>query len=136
MSILLSSSCCFLISTITQSFFSYLVLRVLMACDLGAIIPVTFSIMGDLATYRRRGFFSSGLDLVMILGSGSGILLGAIFGWKIAFGIVGLVVICVNIPLLLLNLPPRGFSEPEFEDLLSWGKTDEFSYRLDLNEHM
>ena len=61
--------CCFFISIFSQTLLSYVVLRLLMALGLGALMPVTYSILGDLAAYKRRGFFSSGLDLVVIMGS-------------------------------------------------------------------
>lgn len=136
-SIMLWSSCSFLIFIFAHSLAIYVTLRLIMALGLGATMPFAYSMLGDLATYQHRGFFSSGLDLIVIMGSGLGILLGGFIGpenWNISFGIVSIVAICVYLPMLLANFPQRGASEPEFEAIRFLSKTDKSAYRLNINQ--
>ncbi|MFQ5978890.1 MAG: MFS transporter [Candidatus Heimdallarchaeota archaeon] len=136
-SIIIWSSCSFLISIFAHSLAIYVTLRLIMALGLGATMPFAYSMLGDLATYRHRGFFSSGLDLIVIMGSGLGILLGGFIGpenWNLSFGIVCIFGICVYFPLLLVKFPLRGASEPEFGGTGFLSKRDESLYRLNINQ--
>ncbi|MHA2272259.1 MAG: MFS transporter [Candidatus Hodarchaeales archaeon] len=136
-SVLFYASCCLLISIFPPSLLSYLVLRLLMAMGLGAIMPVTYSVLGDLASYKQRGFFSSGLDIVVIMGSGLGIVLGAVAGpnsWRMAFAVVGAIGLLTIIPLMRLNFPPRGSSEPELHGVLTPETSSDQIYRVDFGQ--
>lgn len=136
-SVLFYASCCFLISVLPQSLLSYLILRLLMAIGLGAIMPVTYSVLGDLASYKHRGFVSSGLDIAVIMGSGLGIILGALAGpnlWQVAFAAVGALGLLTIIPLLGLYFPPRGSSEPELHGVLTPETSSDRIYRVDFDQ--
>jgi MFS family permease len=121
MAILIGEIPCLLtgfVETYTQFFW----LRALTGIGIGAIIPITYSLIGDYFPANKRSSATAYLGLVVGLGIASGQLLagmtGPIWGWKISF----IIVATPNFLILLLYLfwgtePRRGQSDSSLSEI-------------------
>lgn len=117
--------------------FLYVLLRIIMGIGLGSVVPVTYSWLGDLASFKSRGTVSAGIAFFGIIGSGVGILTGGLFGslgvWRLAFMTIGIVSIALLVLLLLIQFPTRGSQEPELLDYdQNLLQTFNLDFRIDL----
>ena len=117
--VLLGETACLLtgIEAVTNSFSSFVVMRLLTGIGVGGIYPVTFSLLSDYVSDRHRAKACAGVDIAWGLGMLSGPLLAGIalqseFGWRLAF----ILAAAPSFPLLALYAwvarePERGASE-------------------------
>ncbi|MFX1250526.1 MAG: MFS transporter [Promethearchaeota archaeon] len=113
---------------------SYTFFRGLMGLGVGAALPLIYSILGDSAGIQERGKYSSGLSVVVIVGAGSGIIIGAILeniGWQGALLVLSLAGLLTIGPFFFYQVPARGAQEPE---LLASDGLLEYNYRIELPE--
>ena len=114
-SILIGEIPCFLTGFV-QTYEQFFWLRALTGIGIGAIIPITYSLLADYFPANMRSSATGYLGLVVGLGIGGGQLLAGItgpeYGWKVCFIIVAI----PNFIFLLLYAlfgtePPRGKSD-------------------------
>lgn len=117
--VLLGETACFLtgIPAITDSFESFVAMRLLTGIGVGGIYPITFSLLSDYVSDHHRAKACAGVDIAWGLGMLSGPLLAGLalqteLGWRLAF----LLAAAPSFPLLLLYTwigrePERGASE-------------------------
>lgn len=105
-----------LLTGFVQTYEQFFWLRALTGIGIGAIIPITYSLIGDYFPASRRSSVTGYLGLVVGLGIAGGQLLagmtGPVLGWKICFVIVAI----PNFIILLLYIlfgtePKRGQSD-------------------------
>ena len=132
---LLGETACLLtgVPAITDSFESFVVMRLLTGIGVGGIYPITFSLLSDYIGDRHRAKACAGVDIAWGLGMLSGPLLAGLalqteFGWRLAF----LMAAAPSFPLLVLfswigREPERGASEAchaEGTDQAAFGLSD------------
>ena len=105
-----------LLTGYVESYNQFFWLRALTGIGIGAIIPITYSLIGDYFPASKRSLVTGYLGLVVGLGIAGGQLLagitGPIYGWKVCFIIVAI----PNFMILLLYAlfgtePARGQSD-------------------------
>lgn len=117
--VLLGEIACLLtgIPAVTDSFGSFVAMRLLTGIGVGGIYPITFSLLSDYVSDRHRAKACAGIDVAWGLGMLSGPLLAGLalqtdYGWRLAF----LLAAAPSFPLVLLYAlvgrePERGASE-------------------------
>lgn len=133
--VLLGELACLLtgVAAVTDSFGSFVLMRVLTGIGVGGIYPITFSLLSDYVSDRHRAKACAGVDIAWGLGMLCGPLLAAIavqteYGWRLAFILAAV----PSFPLLALYAwiarePERGASEAghrEGEDQAAVGLSD------------
>jgi len=105
-----------LLTGFVETYQQFFWLRALTGIGIGAIIPITYSLIGDYFPASRRSSITGYLGLVVGLGIAGGQLLagmtGPVLGWKMCFVIVA----CPNFIVLILYIifgtePKRGQSD-------------------------
>ena len=114
-SILIGEIPCFLTGFV-QTYEQFFWLRALTGIGIGAIIPITYSLLADYFPSNMRSTATGYLGLVVGLGIGGGQLLagitGPVFGWKICFIIVAIPnFIFLLLYTLFATEPERGKSD-------------------------
>ena len=95
---------------------SFLLSQVLAAVGLGAVASVSFAVVSDLISPRRRGLVMSFWGLSQGVGTLAGTLLGGLLGatdWRRPFLVVAAAGLVAGVAYLLTFDVPRGDSEPE-----------------------
>lgn len=117
--VLLGEAACLLtgFEAVTNSFGSFVLMRLLTGIGVGGIYPITFSLLSDYVSDRHRAKACAGVDIAWGLGMLSGPLLAGFalqseFGWRLAFILAAV----PSFPLLALYAwiarePERGASE-------------------------
>ena len=105
------------VTQVTVNFEMFVLMRTLTGVGIGGIYPLTFSLLSDYVSDRRRGQASAVVDIAWGLGIMSGPLLASFalnteYGWRLAFIMAAL----PSFPLLFVywlvgNEPQRGESE-------------------------
>ena len=114
-SILIGEIPCFLTGFV-ETYQQFFWLRALTGIGIGAIIPITYSLLADYFPSNMRSAATGYLGLVVGLGIGGGQLLAGItgpeFGWKVCFIIVAVPnFIFLLLYALFATEPPRGKSD-------------------------
>jgi predicted MFS family arabinose efflux permease len=129
---------CFL-TGFAQNYSQLLVLRILTGIGIGGMVPVTFSLLGDLFTDRQRSTAQAWYQAISAVGILLGMIvagfLGPALGWRIPF----IVVSAPNFIFILMLIfmggePKRGSGEQEIKDLLLSGK--EYRVRLQIKDYI
>ena len=112
---------CFLTGFV-ETYEQFFWLRALTGIGIGAIIPITYSLLADYFPPNMRSAATGYLGLVVGLGIGGGQLLAGItgpeYGWKISFIIVSVPnFIFLLLYALFATEPPRGKSDKNKTDL-------------------
>ena len=112
---------CFLTGFV-ETYEQFFWLRALTGIGIGAIIPITYSLLADYFPSNMRSAATGYLGLVVGLGIGGGQLLAGItgpeYGWKISFIIVSVPnFIFLLLYALFATEPPRGRSDKNKTDI-------------------
>ena len=110
---------------------SFLLAQVVAAFGLGAVASVSFAVVSDLITPRRRGLVMSFWGLSQGVGTLAGTLIGGLLGhddWRRPFLITAAVGVIAGVAYLFTYNVPRGDSQPE----LAGVEYDERIHRDDL----
>ena len=112
---------CFLTGFV-ETYEQFFWLRALTGIGIGAIIPITYSLLADYFPSNMRSAATGYLGLVVGLGIGGGQLLAGItgpeYGWKISFIIVSVPnFIFLLLYALFATEPPRGKSDKNKTDI-------------------
>ena len=94
----------------------FLLSQILAAFGLGAVASVSFAVVSDLISPKRRGLAMSFWGLSQGVGTLSGTLLGGLLGhsdWREPFVVVSTAGLAVTVAYLLTYDVPRGDSQPE-----------------------
>jgi ACS family hexuronate transporter-like MFS transporter len=116
---------------LVPDFGSMLIVRAISGLGLGCLMPATFSLLGDHFPQSKRGRALGVIGLVGLLGTVLGVLaLGFVATselWR--WGFIGLGIASVLTGLiiwLMVEEPPRGASEPELENLITFEDAEKF----------
>jgi MFS family permease len=105
-------------SGLSGSYSSFLLSQVLAAIGLGGVASVSFSVVSDLISPRRRGLVMSFWGLSQGIGTLAGTLVGGLLGstdWRRPFLIVAVAGLIATGAYLLTYDVPRGDSQPELD---------------------
>ncbi|MEU7906692.1 MFS transporter [Actinoplanes sp. NPDC049118] len=105
-------------SGLAGSYSSFLLSQVLAAIGLGGVASVSFSVVSDLISPRRRGLVMSFWGLSQGIGTLAGTLIGGLLGstdWRRPFLIVAAAGLIATVAYMLTYDVPRGDSQPELE---------------------
>ncbi|MET0493491.1 MAG: MFS transporter [Actinoplanes sp.] len=105
-------------SGLAGSYPSFLMSQVLAAIGLGGVASVSFSVVSDLISPKRRGLVMSFWGLSQGVGTLAGTLVGGLLGasdWRRPFLIVAVAGVIATIAYLFTYNVPRGDSQPELE---------------------
>jgi MFS family permease len=103
-------------SGVSGSYPSFLLSQVLAAFGLGAVASVSFAVVSDLISPRRRGLVMSFWGLSQGVGTLAGTLVGGLLGhddWRRPFLVVSVAGGIATVAYLLTYDVPRGDSQPE-----------------------
>jgi MFS family permease len=103
-------------SGLSGSYSSFLLSQVLAAFGLGAVASVSFAVVSDLISPRRRGLVMSFWGLSQGVGTLAGTLVGGLLGhtdWRDPFIVVAIAGVIATFAYLLTFNVPRGDSQPE-----------------------
>lgn len=103
-------------SGLAGSYSSFLLSQVLAAIGLGGVASVSFSVVSDLISPRRRGLVMSFWGLSQGIGTLAGTLIGGLLGstdWRRPFLVVAVAGLIATLAYLLTYDVPRGDSQPE-----------------------
>ncbi|MFI5936889.1 MFS transporter [Actinoplanes sp. NPDC051494] len=95
---------------------SFLAAQVLAAIGLGAVASVSFSVVSDLISPKRRGLVMSFWGLSQGIGTLAGTLVGGLLGstdWRRPFLVVAVAGLIATVTYLFTYDVPRGDSQPE-----------------------
>ncbi|HEY9160624.1 MAG TPA: MFS transporter [Desulfomonilia bacterium] len=115
---------------VTPDIYWFAGLRILSGIGLGALFPITHSVLADYFTEEHRAFAAAWMGAAWGIGSALGVMVAGYLtnvnlfglGWRIAFIIIGV----PNIPIVLAfwayaKEPERGRSEEALEELIQEG---------------
>jgi predicted MFS family arabinose efflux permease len=114
--------------------------RAVTGLSVGGILPLTYSLLGDMFAAEDRhtasSYVGTGMGFGISLGQGIAGLLGPIFGWRIPFLVVSIpAIVCALVLLLSVRDPERGGMEeavrnPQFQfaDIRSYGDHNDVDY--------
>lgn len=115
---------CFGLIPFSSNFLQYSILYVTSAVFAGAYLPIAFTMVGDFYPPKKRGEKFGMINIGLIIGRGSGLILGTFMGaisgigWRLAYGLgFILAVLAVEEYWRQGIIPDRGRFEPEFQDL-------------------
>jgi MFS family permease len=103
-------------SGLSGSYPSFLLSQVLAAFGLGAVASVSFAVVSDLISPKRRGLVMSFWGLSQGVGTLAGTLVGGLLGhtdWRDPFIVVAIAGVIATFAYLLTYNVPRGDSQPE-----------------------
>ncbi len=103
-------------SGLAGSYGSFLLAQVLASFGLGAVASVSFAVVSDLISPRRRGLVMSFWGLSQGVGTLGGTLIGGLLGhadWRRPFLITAAVGVVATVAYLFTYNVPRGDSQPE-----------------------
>jgi len=103
-------------SGLSGSYGSFLLAQVLAAFGLGAVASVSFAVVSDLITPKRRGLVMSFWGLSQGVGTLAGTLLGGLLGhddWRKPFLVASAAGVIATIAYVFTYNVPRGESQPE-----------------------
>ncbi|MGX6602272.1 MFS transporter [Micromonosporaceae bacterium Da 78-11] len=118
-------------SGLAGGYVAFLLAQVVAAVGLGAVASVSFAVVSDLISPRRRGLVMSFWGLSQGVGTLGGTLAGGLLGhanWREPFLVVGVAGVVATVAYLLTYNVPRGDSQPE----LAGVEYDERIRRADL----
>ena len=118
----------------------YIIMRSAAGVGIGGIVPVMFSITGDIFTERSRAAASGVIMVIINLGIGFGFVLGSVagpehmLGWRGSFFLQSILLLClVALFLAYGRFPLRGHAEKSLHDRLAEGKR-EYKERIKLSD--
>ena len=103
-------------SGLADSYWSFLLSQVLASIGLGGVASVSFAVVADLISPRRRGLAMSFWGLSQGVGTLAGTLVGGLLGssdWRRPFLVVAAAGVVAAVAYLLTYDVPRGDSQPE-----------------------
>jgi len=103
-------------SGLSGSYGSFLLAQVLAAFGLGAVASVSFAVVSDLITPKRRGLVMSFWGLSQGVGTLAGTLLGGLLGhddWRKPFLVAAAAGVIATVAYVFTYNVPRGESQPE-----------------------
>jgi len=115
------------IPAFTQTYTSFLILRILTGIGIGGIYPLTFSLISDYFTSRHRAHATAWIEVAWGIGMMGGPLLaafaaGTVYGWRLAFLLAAVPNFLVVIFFALYaQEPERGQTEDALTDLIDSG---------------
>ncbi|MGB9833358.1 MAG: MFS transporter [bacterium] len=129
---------CFL-TGFARNYTELLTLRILTGIGIGGMVPVTFSLLGDLFTEKQRATAQAWYQAVTAVGTLLGMIvagfLGPALGWRIPFMVVSAPNFLFLLGLVLFGgEPKRGGGEQEIKDLVLSGK--EYKSRLRVKDYI
>lgn len=116
------------------SFYYLLIIRMITGFGVGSLVPVGFSIMGDLFPPKKRGKAFTFFGISLGVGASFGMVLAAVIpSWRVPFVVLAIPSI-LAIVLFYIFIPEvkRAEKEEEFEQLISEGI--EYSYRIKMKD--
>jgi MFS family permease len=126
-----------LLSGFAQTYTQLFWLRALTGIGIGGLIPITFSMIGDIFSHRNRAAAAAWITLVQGLGVAAGQLVagfvGPEYGWRLPFIIVAAPsFIFIALFWLLVEERPRGIAEESLKELIEKGAvyTGKISFSL------
>ncbi len=126
-----------LLSGFAQTYGQLFWLRALTGIGIGGLIPITFSMIGDIFSHRNRAAAAAWITLVQGLGVAAGQLVagfvGPEYGWRLPFIIVAAPsFIFIALFWLLVEERPRGIAEESLKELIEKGAvyTGKISFSL------
>jgi MFS family permease len=115
---LLASGLAYLVTPLARTVDQFIVLRSLAGIGIGGIVPVMFSVLGDLFTARSRAAASGIFMAVGNVGYGNGFVLGSLIGsenalgWKASFMVQSLILLALAALFMAFGrLPERGWAD-------------------------
>lgn len=120
-----------------QNVNQFVVLRALTGIGIGAVLPLTYSLLGDLFSARGRPVAVAWVGLAMGLGIAGGQVFAGIagptIGWRIPFIAVAVPNLVLSILFLLIAREPRrGGAETELQSAMAHGA--EYEERIKLGD--
>src|SRR5919107_3031903 len=103
-------------SGLSSGYSSFLMSQILAAFGLGAVASVSFSVVSDLVSPKRRGLAMSFWGLSQGVGTITGTMVGGVLGhdgWRRPFLVVAVAGLLAAVAYLLTFDVPRGASQPE-----------------------
>lgn len=124
--------------SLSPNYYFFLFFAIISAIGTGAFIPIGFSIIGESFPPKERGKKFGFMQFGVILGSGTGIIVGVVLGnytgpngWRFAYGLGGVLGILAALRYNSSGIDPeRGRAEPEFEDFEG---VINYNYKITLN---
>jgi MFS family permease len=115
-----------LLTGFVQNYEQLFWMRALTGIGIGGVIPITYSLIGDYFSHRKRATAAAYIALAQGLGIAFGQLLagfiGTEYGWRLPFIIVASPnFILILIFWLLVKEPPRGVTEDSLKELIESG---------------
>jgi len=114
------------------NFQSLLVIRAISGLGLGALMPATFSLLGDHFPQAKRGRALGAIGFVGLAGTVLGVLAVGFVAtsqlWRWGFIGLGTASVLTGVIIwLLVEEPPRGSAEPELADLITEEKAERYT---------
>ncbi len=108
--------------------------RAMNGIGIGCVVPVIFSLIGDLVKPNNRSKALSAFSIAGLLGQGIGLFLApavyaATGSWRLPFLIIGLINLACTLLILLVSDPVRGRTETFIADLVAKGKVYSYTIR-------
>jgi predicted MFS family arabinose efflux permease len=115
-----------LLTAFATDYSQFFILRILTGIGVGASIPTTFSMIGDMYDEEHRptavAWLTTAIGMGIILGAALSGYLGPLYGWRISFiliavtNLIVLILFCILVPE-----PKRGATEESIKDLVEHG---------------
>lgn len=128
-----------LLTAFARSYEELLLLRILTGVGIGGLVPVAFSMLGDLFTEKQRPRAQAWYQAMGAVGTLVGMLvagfIGPSFGWRVPFIIVSVPNFFFILSMILGGKDPkRGAGELAVKDLVLGGK--EYARTLQLKDYL
>ena len=122
-----------------EGYWFFFITRAINGIGLGMIIPVIFSIIGDLVSKEDRSKGYSFFSIATLLGQGIGIVLASnlypiIPNWRIPFVIMGFSILLVSTFLIFVQEPNRIGKQDFLKDLMVDKDAIIYSYRIQMSD--
>lgn len=112
------SGAAYLAAGLSRTVEQFIALRALAGIGIGGMVPVVFSVIGDIFTTRTRAAATGIFMAVANIGYGVGFIIGgtigaqSALGWRTSFAMVGLLLLGFGLAFLTFGkLPPRGAAD-------------------------
>ncbi len=128
-----------MLSAFATSYVGLFTLRALTGIGVGAMFPVSFSLVGDIFDAKERGkvaaYLSTAVSIGIILGMVIGGYVGGVYGWRIPFLLVSIPnIVIILIFYKIIEEPKRGAAEEKVEDLVRKGYV--YSSNVKLSDYL
>lgn len=118
----------------------FIIIRSLAGIGIGGVVPILFSVIGDIFSEKSRAAASGIFMGVLNVGLGFGFILGSLLGteeslgWKGSFYIQSLILLIITLILVVYGkFPKRGQAESTIHDAIASGKV-EYKERIKISD--